>query len=546
MRRRPGLAVVAAVAAAIATSSAALAAIPDTPDGALASPRVATGTGGAVSDVVISGSGRYVVFVSSATNLYSGQTSDEPSPTCEVFRRDLLTGTTIMVSRVTNTGSAGNGCSSHPAVDYDGNVIGFLTTATNLGASSSAVAAAVVRNITANTLTTASVANGSGGAPATDSIGAVAISGDGTKVAFTSTNNLASVTTNGVTQVWVRDLGAGTTTLASNADGSAASPAAAAAGAPSLNEYGTEVAFTTTSQLTSASTSGVREVYLRNLQAGSTTLVSRATGSGGAAANAAAGAPSLAADANAVAFQSSATNLGDPGGQADDYVRSLTGSTTTLADTAANGTTLANAPAGAPTLSAYGDMVAFASAATNLGADPQGHMQVWLHDLSRGLVSLASPAAGGTGGANGDSTAPSLAEGGIAVAYGSAASNLDPAGGDTNTTEDAYVRRVRNAEAIAAGSTVLITRDGLDGRSSGNQPSGEQGQTTEFAVASDGLYVAYEMTAPLTGEIGSATYGVYVRNLETGEVELVWEYPVEQASDTPSTDDSSSCVSPPK
>jgi len=296
-------------------------------------------------------------------------------------------------------------------------------------------------------------------------------------------------------------------------------PASAAADAPSVDEFGQHVAFTTAAtNLGTPAAGGESQVYVRTLASNATTLASVA--SGGTVANAASGSPSLAAMGTAVAFRSTATNLGDPTGQADDYVRLLAAGTTRLASTAADGTMVANAPSGPPSLSAHGNIVAYASAATNLGQPSNGHAQIWVHDYLRGLVTLASPASGGGGGAGGDSTAPSMSEGGIAVAFQTVATNLDP--GKTATAVDAYVRRVRVAVAPSVGTTAFLARDGLDGRTLDEQspPGGAEQSVFDVAVSANGRYAAFLISgqSDLTGDPDVWDDGaVYLlRDLETG------------------------------
>ncbi len=438
--------------------------------------------------------------------------------TCDVFRRDLYTGTTILISRVSSTGAVGEGCSDDPVSDYQGDEIAFLTKAANLGASGGHTAA-VVWSETGATVTLASRAEGASGTPASDDVGAVAISGDGSTVAFTSASNLATgVETKGVAQVWARNLDTDATTLISAETGSATAAATTVAGEPSLDEFATHIAFTTSAKLTSTATGAIKQVYVREPGAKATVLASLSAGD--AVANSGAGEPSIAAMGTAVAFSSNATNLGpDASGQTDIYVRSLKNGTITTADTTANGATIANAPASHPSLSAHGNIVAFASAAENLGAGTGGHQQIWVRDLGRGLTTLASPATGGATGGNGDSTEPTLAQGGIAVGFLSSSSNLDPA--DTDTTPDAYVHRVRVEVPPAQYSTEAISLDGLDGRTNAAQPSGKSGTASRVYVSGNGLDAAFDLTAPLAGEATGFGAGVFVRDLASGELERV-------------------------
>jgi Tol biopolymer transport system component len=69
----------------------------------------------------ISGDGRYVAFTSQATDLVAG----DSNAVADVFLRDRTAATTV---RLTN----GNGRSSAPAISNDGRFVGYLSTATNL------------------------------------------------------------------------------------------------------------------------------------------------------------------------------------------------------------------------------------------------------------------------------------------------------------------------------------------------------------------------------------------------------------------------------
>ena len=71
---------------------------------------------GAATDPAISADGRYVVFTSAANNLVPGDTNNSP----DVFRRDLQSGITILISlNVSGTGP-GNGSSRKPSISRDG------------------------------------------------------------------------------------------------------------------------------------------------------------------------------------------------------------------------------------------------------------------------------------------------------------------------------------------------------------------------------------------------------------------------------------------
>src|SRR5882724_1306052 len=91
---------------------------------------------GASTMAAVSADGRYLAFVSNASNIAPGVKTEGS----EVFLRDtcggireLCTPSTIGVS-VTDTGLPGDGPSLHPAISSDGRFVAFLSTSSNLGA----------------------------------------------------------------------------------------------------------------------------------------------------------------------------------------------------------------------------------------------------------------------------------------------------------------------------------------------------------------------------------------------------------------------------
>ena len=94
-----------------------------------------------------------------------------------------------------------------------------------------------------------------------------------------------------------------------------------------------------------------------------------------------------------------------------------------------------------PSLSADGQLVAFASDATNLvPGDTNGVKDIFVRDLTTGQTARVSVDSAGIEG-NGDSFFPSLAANERLVAFDSFATNLVP--GDTNGAEDIFVHDFR-------------------------------------------------------------------------------------------------------
>lgn len=84
--------------------------------------------GGPSLNPVISADGRYVVFIGSASNLVTGQGNISYA---NVFRRDLQTGTTVLASSTNGIDAANSDCSS-PVISQDGQFTTFLSSAPNL------------------------------------------------------------------------------------------------------------------------------------------------------------------------------------------------------------------------------------------------------------------------------------------------------------------------------------------------------------------------------------------------------------------------------
>ena len=196
--------------------------------------------------------------------------------------------------------------------------------------------------------------------------------------------------------VFVRDLVAETTTLVSRATGPSGAPASGESLSPSISADGTRVAFATGSpNLSGGEDLPGSDVFVRDLAASATILVSRATGPTGPPADAPASDPVIAADGRSVAFRSGASNLSaeDLDGVIDVFARDLSAHATTLVSRAAGAAGASgNAPSGEPSISSSGRYVAFSSDADNLsGADSDGWSNVFRRDVAGVAGAVAPP-----------------------------------------------------------------------------------------------------------------------------------------------------------
>src|SRR5262249_35405826 len=231
-------------------------------------------------------------------------------------------------------GAKGNGNSSDATISADGRLVAFESGSTNLGAGGATGSDVYVRDLQANTTTLVDRASGADGAPATAFSTNAAISATGRFVAFASlASNLSPDDGELIEDVFVRDLQTNTIALVSRADGAGGATGDSDSQAAAISADGRFVVFTSfADNLDPADQTGDQDIFLRDLQTNTTTLVSRATGANGAKANGLTDEPAISADGRFVAFFSTATNLdpADVDTTGDIYVRDLQTNTTTL------------------------------------------------------------------------------------------------------------------------------------------------------------------------------------------------------------------------
>jgi Tol biopolymer transport system component len=379
----------------------------------------------------ISADGRYVAFISYASNLVAGDTNG----TWDVFVRDTAKGKTIRVS-VSSAGAEANDESFLPSISADGRYVAFHSFASNLVAGdTNALPDVFVRDILKGRTTRVSVSsrerqgNGASYDPS--------ISADGRYVAFHSeASNLVPGDTNGRGDIFVRDILEGRTILVSVSSGELEGNGVSSA--PSISADGRYVAFQSeASNLVAGDTNALPDVFVRDILKGRTTRVS--VSSGELEGNGASSAPSVSADGRYVAFHSEASNLvpGDTNGWGDIFVRDTAkGRTIRVSLSSAGGQ--ANSDSFLPSISADGRYVAFGSYASTLVAgDTNGWGDIFVRDTAKGRtirVSLSSE--GGQGNLGSDWA--SISADGRYVAFSSEASNL--VAGDTNGWGDIFVR----------------------------------------------------------------------------------------------------------
>jgi len=322
----------------------------------------ADGAPAPASLVGISDDGRRVAF--SARNL----SAEAPVDTTQVYVRDLVDATTTLVSRVNGpTGSPSPTTTGGRAISADGRVVLFVTESVLDPAASGGVFHLYARDLAANTTTL--VDRGPDGSVAPVNVQEASLDADGTRVVWASAAAYAGAPADGRTRIFLRDRAAETTTLVSRAEGLDGAPASFDSRDPVINAAGTVVAFESRAQ-NLGETFVNTQVFVRDVDAGHTELVSRASGIGKI--SAAAGAPSIDASGRFVTFGAAGTLDPVVAGATFAhriFVRDVETDTTALVSRADG---VDGAPSDASStffssISANGNCVAFNSASTNLG-----------------------------------------------------------------------------------------------------------------------------------------------------------------------------------
>ncbi len=324
----------------------------------------------------ISADGRFVAFHSEASNLVAGDTNNSP----DIFVRDRVNGTTERVS-VSSDEIQGNSPSGTASISADGRFVAFYSTATSLVAGdTNNKFDTFVRDMVNGTTERVSVSSDE--IQGNDHSGSeVVISADGRFVAFRSrASNLVAGDTNGTYDVFIRDMVNGTTERVSVSSDQIQGNNESGGGL-SISADGRFVAFySTASNLVAGDTNGTYDVFVRDRVNGTTELVS--VSSDEVQGNSGSWQPSISADGRFVFFSSHAWNLvaGDTNGRYDIFVRDRVNGTTERVSVSSD-EIQGNDDSYRPSVSADGRFVAFQSVASNLVAgDTNGTQDVFVHD----------------------------------------------------------------------------------------------------------------------------------------------------------------------
>ncbi len=320
-------------------------------------------------DPVISADGRWVAFVSEATN-FPGASNSNGRP--NVFLYDRQTGHIRLVSRSRFGPVAANGVSFEPSISADGRYVAFTSGAIDLvDAPAQREYFVYVYDRIRDQVTRV------GGAVAPNGkCYQPSISGDGRYLAFVSeATNLTAGDTNGQPDVFIAQAipqsNGSIQWLVIRRITNGSQQLNGASMEPSMSYNGLRVAFTSeATNLSPLDTDTYPDIYVVDWQTNTIQLVS--INSYGVKANLGANCPSISHDGNRIAFESASTNLAVLDNDEADEDIFIYDITRGWLYAVASGCVPGDFPSYRPHLSGNGQYVTFVTNASNLGVVPAG------------------------------------------------------------------------------------------------------------------------------------------------------------------------------
>lgn len=430
---------------------------------------------------VLSQDGHLAIFISSANNLV---TNDHNGLMIDVFVRDLTNRTTTLMSVNTN-GVSGNGHSSYPILSTNNQYLAFESQASDLVAGDTNGASDIFVRDWVNGKTLLASVNTNGTGSGNGRSYNPSLTPDGRYVVFESyASDLVANDTNEVSDVFIRDMVAGTTTLVSVNDSGTASalnktPRLEAATAPAISDDGRYVVFQScatnlTANLVSTNPPGqnVTNIYMRDMQAGITALLSFGANQARAVNTNSSGAV-ISRNGAWVAF----------GIAAPDLVNPVSGRPT-------NGLCLVELSTGKRQMwCPLGGRFSLTDRYLFYETNELSNSQIYRLDLSANTSQRVSVTPWETNGLKPSCTAPISSLDGRLLAFRCA---------DTNNNQTTFVRDLDTGETWDTGVPEII------------------------ALRDDGRAVTFLMAGPAVAAVGrQTTQQAYVRDVVTGHTELI-------------------------
>jgi hypothetical protein len=468
----------------------------------------------------ISPDGQFVAFV--------GNVGAIPAANTAIYLWDAQTGTNTAVSlNVSNALPASTLC-DWPTVDSTGRYVAFVCNAPNMVTNLIAGEFNLfVRDAQTGTTRLVNV-DTNGIATGVDPSVRPCLSADGRFVAFNCPDaGIVANDHNHANDVFVRDLGAETTHLISNHDPSL--PSVTGSGINWLSSFsvstnGRYVAFASIADyLVPNDTNGLRDVFVRDVVEGTNILASAAAN--GAVCSGQSSEPAISGDGRYVAFASWATNLvgGDTNKARDIFVRDLQSGTTSLVSVSTNGVSPGDASSEfPPSISIDGRYVLFVSAARNLTTNQfPPVLDLFLRDLQLGKTYRPSPDSSGLYSATQGTMTPDGRY--VLFIWGNWMSIWDSQSSTwiyTNSSPLAFAispngQRLAymNASTLSVTDVPANTNWVISALALSDRPNPQ--------FSSDGRYLTYTTSASNAVNDANGTADVYLYDFETGTNQLI-------------------------
>ena len=283
------------------------------------------------------------------------------------------------------------------------------------------------------------------------------------------------------------------------------------------NATGEYVVFASTDNLAGISTGGISQIYRKHTISGKVEVVS--SNNNGDLANADCALPRISDTGRYVVFASRANNLDLSFTDQSNYhiyLKDMKPGITdniTLLDVNKDDPTLpANGSSSMPDISGIPDVgsgkyVVFQSTAPDLHAnDTDTISDIFLVNVVSGAVELISASVDQINDpADGPSYRPRVSENGQRIVFESDATNLLAAGIDTNGKSDIYLRDLGTATT----SRISVASDG-------SQATGGQVGSTHADISADGAYAVYQSDQPtLDGDANGDITDIFLRTIDT-------------------------------
>ncbi len=334
--------------------------------------------------------GRWAVFTSNAGDLVA----DDPTGLQDVFLKDRSTGQLRLISRAWNAigRPVGNGTSSSPALSTEGEFVAFASEAGNLVADDdNGVSDIFVVDVLASTIERVSV--NSDGTEANGASTACDLSQEGRYIVFQSAaTNLVAGDSNASIDVFRHDRSTGITIrVSTTSDGDQKTGDSTA---PSMNGAGYLVAFSSMAALVDGDVNTTAtDVFVRDMTASTTTLASPQGAGTTHGADRPSGEACMAGDGAFLVYSSTRLDLiqfQDTAQGSSVFRYNVNSGELEIVSRAASGGPFITANAFAPRISGDGSLVVFHSADSRLVENDYGQQDVFLCEVDAQVTTRLS------------------------------------------------------------------------------------------------------------------------------------------------------------